>query len=141
MARRFEALRGDPGILHLFLHEMPKGGDIHSHLSGAIYAESYIAWAAEDGLCLVRATMGLVPPPCDAAAGRPAASTIPGDPNLHTDVVDAWSLRNWHPSQESGHRRFFSTFGRFGLATRGRTGDMLAEVSARAASQQVSYLE
>jgi adenosine deaminase len=66
---------------------------------------------------------------------------IPGDPDLYTDVIDAWSLRNWHPSQESGHRRFFSTFGRFGLATRGRTGDMLAEVSARAASQQVSYLE
>lgn len=141
VARRFETLRNDPGMLHLFLHEMPKGGDIHSHLSGAIYAESYIAWAAEDGLCLARATMALVPAPCDAAAGRPPASTIPGDSDLYTDVVDAWSLRNWHPSQESGHRRFFSTFGRFGLATRGRTGDMLAEVSARAASQQVSYLE
>ncbi len=141
VARRFEMLRSDPGMLQLFLHEMPKGGDIHSHLSGAIYAESYVAWAAEDGLCLARATMALVPPPCDAVAGRPAASTIPGDPDLYTDVIDAWSLRNWHPSQESGHRRFFSTFGRFGLATRGRTGDMLAEVSARAASQQVSYLE
>ena len=141
VARRFEMLRSDPGMLHVFLHEMPKGGDIHSHLSGAIYAESYIAWAAEDGLCLARGTMALVPPPCDAAAGRPPASTIPGDPDLYTDVVDAWSLRNWQPSQESGHRRFFSTFGRFGLATRGRTGDMLAEVSARAAAQQVSYLE
>lgn len=141
VARRFETLRSDPGMLHVFLHEMPKGGDIHSHLSGAIYAESYITWAGADGLCLARATMTLVPPPCDAAADRPPASAIPGDPNLHTDVVDAWSLRNWHASQESGHRRFFSTFGRFGLATRGRTGDMLAEVSARAASQQVSYLE
>ncbi len=141
VAQRFETLRSDPGMLQLFLHEMPKGGDIHSHLSGAIYAESYIAWAAEDGLCLARATMALVPPPCDAPAGRPMATTIPGDPDLYTDVIDAWSLRNWNPSQESGHRRFFSTFGRFGLATRGRTGDMLAEVSARAASQQVSYLE
>ena len=28
---------------------MPKGGDLHSHLSGAVYAESYIQWAAAKG--------------------------------------------------------------------------------------------
>jgi hypothetical protein len=29
-----------------FLRQMPKGGDLHNHLSGAIYAESYIQWVA-----------------------------------------------------------------------------------------------
>jgi adenosine deaminase/adenosine deaminase CECR1 len=31
---------------------MPKGGDIHSHLGGAVYAESYLAWAAEEDYCV-----------------------------------------------------------------------------------------
>lgn len=140
-AERFERLRHDPVLLRLFLQEMPKGGDIHSHLSGAIYAESYAQWAAEDGLCLVRATMSLAPPPCSDSAGRPPARLILGNPSLHSDVIDAWSLRNWSPARTTGHDQFFDAFGKFGLAARGRTGDMLAEVSRRAAAQGVSYLE
>lgn len=31
---------------------MPKGGDLHNHLSGAIYAETFIQWAAQGGLCV-----------------------------------------------------------------------------------------
>jgi len=38
---------------------MPKGGDLHNHLSGAIYAERYIEWAAEKGLCVNNRTMTL----------------------------------------------------------------------------------
>jgi len=140
-AERFERLRHDPVLLRLFLQEMPKGGDIHSHLSGAVYAESYVQWAAEDGLCLVRSTMSLAPPPCSDSAGRPPARAILGNPALHSDVIDAWSLRNWNPARTTGHDQFFDAFGKFGPAARGRTGDMLAEVSRRAAAQGVSYLE
>ncbi len=58
-ARRLSAIRNQPLLLEAFLREMPKGGDLHNHLSGAIYAESYIRWAAEDKLCLVTATLTL----------------------------------------------------------------------------------
>jgi adenosine deaminase len=37
--------------MRAFLHRMPRGGDLHVHLSGAVYAERFIAWAAQDGLC------------------------------------------------------------------------------------------
>src|SRR5947207_9983493 len=48
-------------------------------------------------------------------------------------------MRNWNPAR-SGHDHFFATFGKFGpLST--RTGDMLAEVAARAADEHVNYLE
>ena len=46
-ARAMEALRGSPPRLYAFLREMPKGSDLHSHLSGAVYAESYLRWAVE----------------------------------------------------------------------------------------------
>ena len=44
----FELHRYEPLSLRIFLQRMPKGGDIHSHLGGAVYAESYLAWAAEE---------------------------------------------------------------------------------------------
>src|SRR5579875_1189604 len=38
--------------LYAFLKPMPKGGDLHMHLSGAVYAETFIREAAEQGLCV-----------------------------------------------------------------------------------------
>ena len=43
---RFEAARTNHTELRAFLRRMPKGGDLHTHLSGAVYAERFIAWAA-----------------------------------------------------------------------------------------------
>jgi len=62
-ARHFDSVRGDPAALRAFLRAMPKGGDIHTHLSGAVYAESYIAWAAkaDPPLCADTAT-GVIAP-------------------------------------------------------------------------------
>lgn len=140
-ALRFDDLRGQPPQLVAFLRRMPKGGDLHSHLSGAVYAESYVDWAAEAGLCVNRGTWRLAPPPCDSAAGGVPAAQALRDAGLRDGMIDAWSLRNWHPARENGHDQFFDSFGRFGAAGQGRTGDMLAEAASRAAHGRVSYLE
>src|SRR5271156_1204402 len=50
-AQYFAALAPDSAERLAFLRAMPKGGDLHNHLSGAIYAENWLRWAAEDGLC------------------------------------------------------------------------------------------
>lgn len=123
----------------LFLREMPKGGDLHNHLSGAIYAESYLQWSANDAGCLVTATSTLVPGPCNPADGRIATSAVLADDTLYSRAIDAMSMRHWDRSL-NGHDHFFATFAKFGPVS-GRTGDMLAEVTARAASERVSYLE
>jgi hypothetical protein len=49
---------------------MPKGGDLHNHLGGAIYAESLIDFSADSGWCVDRTTSFLVTPPCDASCDR-----------------------------------------------------------------------
>jgi adenosine deaminase len=138
-ARYFASIRNDPSLLLAFLTLMPKGGDLHNHLSGAIYAESYLRWAAEDGLCLAAATMSIVGGTCDAGAGRPAAADVLRNSTLYNGAIDAMSMRHWDRSL-NGHDHFFAAFGKMGPAS-GKTGDMLAEVSARAAAEQVSYLE
>jgi|KBSMisStaDraftv2_1062788.scaffolds.fasta_scaffold00687_7 adenosine deaminase len=138
-ARKFAALRTQPLALEAFLRDMPKGGDLHNHLSGSIYAESYLRWAAEDQLCLLVETFTIVAPPCDAA-GRPAVSAVLQNSALYNDAIDAMSMRSW-PAGVNGHHHFFQAFAKFGLTSANHVGDMLAEVTAHAAAEHVSYLE
>ena len=138
-ARYFASIRSEPSLLLDFLKEMPKGGDLHNHLTGAIYAESYLRWAAEDNHCLATVTMTIVAGTCDAAAGVPPAAAVLRNAALFNQAIDAMSMRHWNPAL-NGHDHFFATFGKFGPSS-DRTGDMLAEVAARAASERVSYLE
>lgn len=140
-AKHMESLRKQPSLLLDFLHAMPKGGDLHNHLSGAIYAESFIRWAAQDGLCVDRDTTVLSSPPCDPEKNRPAASVAYKDPGLYASMLDAYSMRGWIPARESGHDHFFATFGKFGAASSGHTAEMLAEVRSRAARENLEYLE
>jgi hypothetical protein len=139
-AAYFATVRSQPPLLLAFLAAMPKGGDLHNHLSGAIYAESYLRWAAEDGLCIATASasLAIVGGPCDAGAHPPAADALRSS-TLVNQLIDAMSMRHWDPSL-NGHDHFFATFARFGPSST-RTGDMLAEVAARAAAEHVSYLE
>jgi adenosine deaminase len=138
-AKHFASIRTEPSLLLAFLNEMPKGGDLHNHLSGAIYAESYLRWAAEDNLCLATATMTIVAAPCDSAAGRPTVAEVFRNAPIFNQAVDAMSMRHWNPAL-NGHDHFFASFGKFGPPS-DKTGHMLAEVAARAAGERVSYLE
>jgi len=59
-ARYLDSIRDQPPRILEFVERMPKGGDLHNHLSGAVYAESFIDYAAEDGLCVDLAALSLV---------------------------------------------------------------------------------
>jgi adenosine deaminase len=145
-ASYFESIRHGPPLLEAFLREMPKGGDLHNHLSGAVYAESYIQYAINDKLCIDKKALVFAQPPCDESRNTVAAETALSDPNLYRLMIDALSMRDFHPYSlpglsESGEDHFFATFGRFGLVSRVHTGEMLAEVVSRAGHQNISYLE
>jgi hypothetical protein len=141
-AAHFDAIRHSPPQLQAFLRSMPKGADLHNHLSGAIYAEDLLDWAAQDGDCVERATGAAIAPPCDAAQGRPPAAAAFDDDALYRQVIDAWSMRDFvAASGESGHDHFFDTFGKFHLVTRAHRGDMLARAVHQAAQDREVYIE
>src|SRR5262245_65079475 len=88
-----EAHRDRPPMVRMFLQRMPKGADLHSHLSGAVYAESYIAWAVEAGLCVETASSTITAccrPTCD---NRPVADAL-HDQRFNSALVDGLSTRN-----------------------------------------------
>ena len=139
--RYFQQVRDEPTLLRNFLYAFPKGGDLHNHLDGAIYAESYIRWAAKDGKCIDLESYMIMPPPCAADAGRPAVSGIRYNGDVVNRIIDAFSIRDYERRTLSGHDQFFSTFRRFIPAGIGHEGHMLAESSARSARQNILYLE
>jgi len=143
-AKYFGSVRHQPGLLQAFLQQMPKGGDLHVHLSGAIYAESLIDWASENALCVDRSTSKLIHAACDSCESyrnKPSVRCAYQDHILYNQLVDAWSMRNWHEGEESGHDHFFATFDKFGPAMEKHTGEALAEVASRAAADRLQYVE
>jgi adenosine deaminase len=143
-ARYLDSIRHQPPMLLVFLHDMPKGGDLHNHLDGAIYAEDLLDFAASDNFCVDRTTSRLLGAPCDSCehyTPKPSIRCAYDDHILYNQIIDAWSMRNWRAGDESGHDHFFATFDKFGLASQNHLAEGVATVINRASREHVQYVE
>jgi adenosine deaminase len=143
-SRYLDSVRKQPPLLLAFLRDLPKGGDLHNHLDGAIYAEDLIDFAADGGLCVDRTSSRLLAPPCDSCenyTAKPAARCSYNDHVLYNQMVDAWSMRNWRPGDESGHDHFFASFEKFGLASHTHVAEAIAASTNRAGMDHLQYVE
>lgn len=135
-----EQVRNNPVRLEDFVREIPKGGDLHTHLSGVPYAESFLQWAAKDSMCINTTSWLIVEVPC--AEGFSPVSAILADTTLSNQAIDALSMRNFPLNPPLfGHDHFFNTFSLFGAVTGAHKADMLAEAATRAAEDNTDYLE
>lgn len=138
-----QARREGPAALRAFLYRMPKGADLHMHLSGAVYAETFLREAGEDHDCVDATHLSIddhhhTP---DCPAGESPAAALPADQHLYNQLIDAFSMRTFVPvTGDSGHDHFFDTFARFGDDNR-FAGEWIDEVASRAAAQNEQYLE
>jgi len=145
-----QAARQNPLQLRHFLLGMPKGADLHNHLSGAVYAESWIRAAAEDHLCVDIAKLAFAKPQGSSSSGTeqpcgdgkvPAADAYK-DQHLFDALVDAFSMRGFVPSPgATAHDHFFDAFSKFGGTDHGHLGEWIDEIATRAAAQNEQYLE
>src|SRR3984885_9173468 len=150
-AHALDLARTDPLKLYAFLARMPKGADLHNHLSGAVYAESWIRAAAEDNLCVdlvthsffqSRAMTDSLPPQPVCGDGNIPAAHAFADQHLYDALIDAFSMRSFVPSTGvSGHDHFFNSFAKFHGISHVHTGEFLDEVATRAATQNEQYME
>ena len=145
-----EARKQGPVALRAFFYQMPKGADLHVHLSGAVYAESFIRAAGEDGLCVNPLTLAFTKPLDAPAAGSAPrckegdvpASSVPQNQKLYDALIDSFSMRTFIPTTaDSGHDHFFNTFEKFGGTDKRHVGEWIDEVASRAAAQNEQYLE
>ncbi|MGW2410230.1 adenosine deaminase family protein [Streptomyces sp. NPDC001739] len=137
-AAYLESIRQEPSRLRDFFRALPKGGDLHNHLSGAVPTEYLIELAAEDGLCIDEKTMTAVVPPC--GPGKRPAADARTDRAFHDALVRAWSMQDFPPGRP-GHDHFFDAFGKFGEVTWRHRGKLLARVADDIVAQNQFYLE
>ncbi len=139
-------LHQGPEALRAFLTDFPKGADLHVHLSGAVYAETFIRDAGADGLCVDPVALSFAKPPCTGKlvpAKALSGNITAASQALYDKLVDAFSVRSYAPTPGgwSEHDQFFATFARFGGLSRSHTGEWVDEVAARSAAQNQQYLE
>ncbi len=141
--------RADPAALRAFLYRMPKGGDLHVHLTGGIYAERFIAWAVADRLCVQTSDYSIARKPCDKFAGTLPMEEAVGavdtqaKQQVYDRIVDALSMRNFRPSaaEPTGHDHFFAAFGKFSAAADNHFEDMVVDLLASYGAQSTQYVE
>ncbi len=136
---RFVSILNQPTELAAFLTAVPKGGDLHNHLSGAVYAETYLGWGMMSGYCINNTSFAAV---ASGQCGNAGISAIPTSGTFFDQIVRAWSMKDFVASAaESGHDHFFATFGKYGLIAGNRRDDSIADIAARAASENQLYIE
>jgi adenosine deaminase len=148
-SRAFDAAKKlGPPELYAFLKPMPKGAELHYHLSGGVYAETFLADAVAQHLCIdpaaarfAKPAAGVTDPPREPCpSGTIPASEAVQDQKLYDRLVNALSMRSFVPSAGfTGHDQFFS--GNRANGPTGFMGEWLAEVAMRAADQNELYLE
>lgn len=139
----FDQVLSSPPALRIFLKKMPKGGDLHNHLSGTPYAEDYLQWAADAGYCVDGDGEAIAPPPC--ADGKSIKAVRDTSPFAYTHLIDAMSTRGWRQGvgrdNQSGHGQFFGSFGRFGAISDASTAQAMATARRLAAGDRLNYVE
>lgn len=138
------AAQKNPLQLRQFLRKMPKGADLHYHLSGGVYAESFIRAAVEDGLCIDTKQLAFMK--CGSEGGVDRAIVPASDAyknqTLYDQLIDAFSMRSFVPfAGVSAHDHFFDSFAKFGGTNPSHKAEWVDEAAARAASQNEQYLE
>ncbi|MFL6676514.1 MAG: adenosine deaminase [Massilia sp.] len=156
-ARHYAALvRGqDPKLaeLTLFFSQMPKGGDLHHHYSGAIYAEQYVEFLDQQGFCVNKQSYRIETDKAviDAERAKPAAqrnclstNEVYADDFTWRELLQRWSSKDFHNHgalQAPPDRQFFQTFGYFGPVSNANFHEGLLELKKRAIRENVSYIE
>ncbi len=135
--RHFEEARHNEPLLIAFLKGMPKGGDLHNHVSGAIYAESMLDAAVRSNLNFDPATGAFT----TNLVNTFPAGALTNDTTLMRKFLDVASMRgSYH--DVSGHDLFFDSFAKFGPAlSQMDYAKELGEVVKRAKWQNIQYLE
>lgn len=138
----FQHLKKNPQGLYNFLKAMPKGGDLHYHLSGGVYPETLLELAAKGNYCLDLSSFVISPnmSKTDNCAGISGQDLLQ-KPTLYKKTLAAWSMQDFVPDAESGHDHFFKSFEKFDAVVEDNKVAILASIMQRAAAQHEQYME
>ena len=112
----FEGDKPNIAKLNLFFTQMPKGGDLHHHYTGTIYAETYLDWVNQKGWYIDKCTFGIVKKRKNKRCDITVQALLEDDA-LYRKLLTLWSDKdygNHFHDQPPPDSNFFNTFGYFG---------------------------
>lgn len=139
--------------LTMFLTMMPKGGDLHHHYSGAIYAEQYLEWVDKQGYCVNKTNFRINTDKASVAAEKakaaPLQSCVSGadlvaDNNAYRALLQKWSTLDFYnhsTDQTPPDQTFFDTFGYFVPVASTNSNEGLRTLKNRAIAENLAYIE
>jgi adenosine deaminase/adenosine deaminase CECR1 len=139
----FEKIRNNEAELTAFFSQMPKGGDLHHHFSGSIYAEPMLEDAINEDFYLNTTTMEVLKEK-PSSGNWEQFSTINKRGELYTykqKIMEKWSAKDYNGVSYPSDKLFFEAFDKFSPTIPGHFGQGLLELKNRAISENVSYIE
>lgn len=137
-----ESIRNNRAALTAFFSQMPKGGDLHHHFSGSIYAEPMLKRAIAEDLYLNTSSMKVSRE--KGQTGRWVLfSTLKSQDSLNyykQKILQQWSVRDYDGEIPS-HQLFFDSFDKYGEAEEGDYAQGLLQLKNRAIKENLSYIE
>lgn len=142
MDQYLDRIRDNRAALTAFLSQMPKGGDIHHHYTGSVYAESFVRNAISADLFIEPQTLALSEK-AETPAYRRLSSFGPGEQQqLRSSLLRLWSTMDYQPdAQDPSHAHFFATFEHFDIPSEQQYPQGLLELKRRAQGEGLSYIE
>jgi len=145
--RYFERIRNNDAELVAFISQMPKGGDLHNHYSGSVYAETYISYVVAQDYFINKSTLEVVRAAPKTGVDEWARfSDLAKIKKLDTYkqlLMQKWSVKDYNVVSYPSDKQFFETFAAFGIAneTQGRLDTGILELKNRAKAEHISYIE
>ena len=139
----FEKIRDNEVALTAFFSQMPKGGDLHHHYSGSIYAEPILERAILDDFYLNIETMDVLKIKQSTGSWE-KFSTLKNNGTLDfykQKIMQKWSVKDYNYVDYPSDKLFFESFMKFEPAIQGNFGQGLLELKNRAIAENVSYIE
>lgn len=143
VVKYFESIRNNEAALTAFFSQMPKGGDLHHHYSGAVYAEPLLQRAIAENFYLNTSTMKVSPNKPDTGSWEQfSALQQRGELARYKEkIMQKWSAKDYNNVDYPSDKLFFESFDKFGAALDGHFTEGLLEIKSRAIKEHLSYIE
>ncbi|WP_342271472.1 hypothetical protein [Candidatus Tisiphia endosymbiont of Parasteatoda lunata] len=133
----------DMAELNMFLSLLPKGGELHHHFSGAIYAENYLDIINKAGFCIDKNSYHVQKNKPNKTCLNITA--LQDNYDLYTALLSRWSYGRFfydpNYTQEDGLKHFFNVFGYLAPIEAVDVKSSLTLLKARAKSENIDILK
>jgi adenosine deaminase len=140
----FLSIKNKPDELYQFFKKMPKGGELHYHLAGGASPEAMLSVAHQKNYCMDKLSYTIHVSkrvPTRTHCHGVLLNKLRKNSALYNDTLQAWSLKNFTPTNESNHDHFFASFFKFFPIVSDYGPELLADVMKHAAKQHELYME